>query len=499
MAPFGLGGKGSPPKNPRKPASNPRNAHHTDSSSHTHHFFSFPLWKRNNVYTFSASNPPTAPDDFGGLPSRSSFNAKQRSDSPPPIPPKDHTPSTVIPRISSVSDGCDYREPFPGSSTMTSPESTPPRRRREPPARQSTTALAHASLGLGLPHVMPHQGASSSSLDITVLRNTSNHRDDAGTGVARSIMRKAKSFQKLRPDPPTEDFQDFQQRRRTRGLSLGPLHFAVEGKGKEREPESPAKGLSRKSSFWRRRKDSLKTPIHSEPQKPLPPIPNPPADVKGHVHLQPPLPSTSANDRNGVPGQPSTPKRSTLLRSRSSFLQRSHSERMSPGIRPSSAHGSSPYTTSKSSEMPRLPGRPSTAGALSPRSSHLTPSISFSSITPQPITDRADSFPLDLSKPRARASTNPPLFHRLSMNLFSSSLPIPALPHTQLTSSPDTSTISSPRPSTSKQSVDIPKPRIDEESPKQYVDRLTESIPKSDIAAVLASRWDPLHCLVPTS
>jgi hypothetical protein len=81
----------------------------------------------------------------------------------------------------------------------------------------------------------------------------------------------------------------------------------------------------------------------------------------------------------------------------------------------------------------------------------------------------------------------------LSMNLFSSSPPIPALPHSQLTSSPDTSTISSPRPSTSKQSVDIPKPRIDEESPKQYVERLTETIPKSDIATALASRWDPLR------
>ena len=495
MAPFGFGGKGSPSKNPRKLASNPHNAHHADSPSHTpHHFFSFPLWKRNNIYTFSAADPPSAPNDFGGLSKRSSFNAMKRDDSPPSLPPKDNIPSTVIPRISSVSDSHNDQEFIPGSSTMPSPERTPPRRRQDPPTRQSTAALAHASLGLGLPHVMPSQGASSSSLDITALRNASNHQNDAEPGVARSIMRKAKSFQKLRPDPPPEDFQNLRERRRSRGLSLGPLHFAIEGKGKEREPESPAKALSRKSSFWRRRKDSLKTPVHSELQKPLPPVPNQPADSKGDVHLQPPVPSTSINDRNGVPGpmpgQLPTPKRSTLLRSRSSLIQRSHSDRMLPGNRPSSAHGPSHYTTSKSPEMARFPGRPSTAGALSssPRSSHLTPSISFSSITPQPITDRADSFPLDSSKPRARASTNPPLFHRLSMNLFSSSPPIPALPHTQLTSSPETSAFSSPRPSTSKHSVDIPKPRTDEESPKQYVDRLTETVPKSDIATVLASR-----------
>ena len=503
MAPFGFGGKSSPSKNSRKLPSIPRNAHPPDNSSHTpHHFFSFPLWKRSNVYASSVPNPP---DDFGGPSRRSSFNSKQPDDSPPSVPPKDRVSTTVVPRISSISAGDgDNQEFIPGSSTMTLPEHTPPRRRQDPPTRPSTTALAHASLGLGLPHVMPHQGASSSSLDITTFRNASNHENNGDTGVARSLMRKAKSFQKLRPDPPTEDPQVLRERRRSRGLSLGPLHFAIEGKGKEREPESPAKPLSRKSSFWRRRKDSLKTLVHPEPQKSLPPVPNPLVDGKCHTQMQPPLPSTSTNDRNGVPspinGHPSAPKRSAMHRSRSSLLQRSHSERASAGIRPSSAHGPSSHTPSKSSERARLPGRPSTAGALptSPRSSHLTPSTSFPFIIPQPITDRADSLPLDTLKPRARASTNPPLFHRLSMNLFSSSPQIPT-PHTQLTSSPDTSTMSSPRPSTSKQSIDIPKPRVDEESPKQYVDRLTEAIPKSDIATALASRWDYLHRLTSTS
>ena len=503
MAPFRLGGKGSPSRDPRKPASNPRNAHQTNIPSHTpHHFFSFPLWKRTNVSTFSVQNPHPAPDDFGGLSKRSSFDTNKWNDSPPPIPPKDHIPSTIIPRISSVSGDDDNQEFVPGSSTMGSRERTPPRRKQDPPIRQSTTVLAQASLGLGLPHVMPHHGASSSSLDITALRKA-GARNDSDTGIARSIIRKAKSFQKLRQEPPTEGPQDLRQHRRSRGLSLGPLHFAIEGKDKEREPDSPAKGISRKSSFWRRRKDSLKTLVHSEPEKSLPPVPNPPTDRND-------LPSATINDgsdRDGAPGltpgQPLTPKskRSTLLRSRSTLLQRSHSERTLPGIRPSSAHGRSQYTPSRSSEMPRLPGRPSTAGALSStsRSTHLTPSVSFASITPQPITDRVDSFPLDPSKPRPRASTNPPLLHRLSMNLFSSSPPIPALPHTQLTGSPDASTISSPRPSTSKQSIDIPKARIDEESPKQYVDRLTDTIPKSDIATVLASRYDHFHQLIQTN
>lgn len=509
MGPFRLGGKGSPSRDPCKPPSNPPNPHHTDGSSHTpHHFFSFPLWKRSNVSTFSPPNPHPPPDDFGGLSKRSSFDAKKWNDSPPAIPPKDRIPSTIIPRISSV-NGDDNQEFVPGSSTTSSHERTPPRRRQDPlPIRQPTTVLAHASLGLGLPHVMPHHGASSSSLDITALGNASGGQSNADTGVARSIIRKAKSFQKLRQEPPAETPQDPQQRRRSRGLSLGPFHFTIEGKGKEREPESPAKSISRKSSFWRRRKDSLKTLVHPEQEKSLPPIPNAPADTNVPVHIQPPIPSeiiSDGSDRNGapslMPGQPSTPKRSPLLRSRSTLLQRSHSERTSPGIRPSSAHGPSQHTPFRSSEMARLPGRPSTAGALSStsRSTHLTPSVSFASITPQPITDRVDSFPLDPTRPRPRASTNPPLLHRLSMNLFSSSPPIPALPHTQLGGSPDASTISSPRPSTSKQSIDIPKPRIDEESPKQYVDRLMDTVQKSDIATVLASRYEPLRKLLWTS
>ncbi|KAF9786013.1 hypothetical protein BJ322DRAFT_1107883 [Thelephora terrestris] len=503
MAFFGLGGKGSPSKNPRKSSSNPRNTSYTaDNSPHApHHFFSFPLWKRNNMYTFPAQNPHTATDDFGGLSKQSSFDAKQRNDRPPTIPPKDRVSSTIIPRISSISCDDDGQEFITGSSTTALRDCTPPRRRPDPPTH-SATVLAQASLGLGLPHVMPHQGASSSSLDITTLRNVYGNRNDPDTGVARSIIRKAKSFQKIRQDPPTESPQDLRHRRRSRGLSLGPLHFEIESKGKEREPESPAKGVSRKSSFWRRRKDSTKTVLYPEPEKSLPPVPSPPADRKGHVHIQPPIPPTIINDgsdRNGASGlslgQPSTPKRKALLRSRSTALQRSHSDRMSPGTRPSSAHGPSPHAASKSSELMRPLKRPSTAGALpsGPRSAQLAPSVSFSSITPQPITDRADSFPLDPTKPRPRASTNPPLFHRLSMNLFSSSPPVPALPHTQLTGSPDASTFSSPRPSTSKQSVDIPKPRMDEESSKQYVDRLADTVPKSDVAAVLASSGEPFY------
>jgi hypothetical protein len=305
-------------------------------------------------------------------------------------------------------------------------------------------------------------------------------------------MRKAKSFQKLRPDPPQEDPQVLRERRRSRGLSLGPLHFAIEGKGKEREPESPAKGFSRKSSFWRRRKDSLKILVHPEPQKPLPPVPNPPVDGEGHTHPQPPLPSTGTDDRNDVPGRCALKavhtKRTPCFVAVRVSSNGATLNACRPGYGRLLRMAQSP--SSKSSEMRVFPGdRPLQVPCLQAPDHRTSPlPLTFSSTPPQPLTDRADSLPLDPLKPRARASTNPPLFHRLSMNLFSSSPPIPALPHTQLTNSPDTSTISSPRPSTSKQSIDIPKPRIDEESPKQYVDRLTETVPKSDIATVLASR-----------
>ena len=96
----------------------------------------------------------------------------------------------------------------------------------------------------------------------------------------------------------------------------------------------------------------------------------------------------------------------------------------------------------------------------------------------------------------SRALTNPPLLHRLSINLFGSSSPGTHTPTSSsspnvfdghVTSPP--SSLGSSRPSLSKPSVEIPRPRSDEESPEVYLQRVVEAVSKADVATVLASRY----------
>ncbi|TFY68354.1 hypothetical protein EVJ58_g1044, partial [Rhodofomes roseus] len=61
-----------------------------------------------------------------------------------------------------------------------------------------------------------------------------------------------------------------------------------------------------------------------------------------------------------------------------------------------------------------------------------------------------------------------------------------------LSASPSSSRDSS-RPSLSKRSLEIPKPNVEEESPEEYLHRLTEAVSKSEVAIALASSADPFH------
>ena len=51
------------------------------------------------------------------------------------------------------------------------------------------------------------------------------------------------------------------------------------------------------------------------------------------------------------------------------------------------------------------------------------------------------------------------------------------------------SSLGSSRPSLSKPSVEIPRPREEEESPEVYLQRLVEAVSKAEVASILASRY----------
>ncbi|KAI0824263.1 hypothetical protein BC628DRAFT_1323355 [Trametes gibbosa] len=150
--------------------------------------------------------------------------------------------------------------------------------------------------------------------------------------------------------------------------------------------------------------------------------------------------------------------------------------------------------------------RPQTADtSASPRLSFFSDTRPFNyspSASPLPTPTEQPTHPISppaLPENRPRAQTNPPLLYRLSVNLFgpSSSNPptsasSPNVHEGQAVTTPPSS-LGSSRPSLSKPSVEIPRPRSDEESPEVYLSRLVEAVSKAEVASILASHSDAFH------
>ena len=365
-------------------------------------------------------------------------------------------------------------------------------------ASQGTVALARAALGLGLPPLMfggiPEPDLADGSGAVSVTPIVTRQKRVPRTSLSSSAsMRRAKSFQRVSDDEQKQSYAALREQRRTRGLSLGPvLTASAEDHPKENTPER--KSLSRKSSFWSRKRNDSRTPA---------PIVAPSTE---RFLAQPALPSlqpvspfnmeTSISDSSGLRVEQIQPSTSTDLRRR-------HSERLP------SSHSARPSIEQSISEPPNMPQtsrrkrskRPQTADSThGPRTvSAFFPGTAPVTTEPVQFDDVNDDHPGSTSPAprRPRSSTNPPLLHRLSINLFGSSPgQSPVASHALVetsTRSPSTSFSSSSRPSLSKSSpkasLEIPRPRPEEESPEVYVRRLTEVVSKAEIAGVLAATY----------
>ncbi|KAI0348635.1 hypothetical protein BDW22DRAFT_1320867 [Trametopsis cervina] len=184
-------------------------------------------------------------------------------------------------------------------------------------------------------------------------------------------------------------------------------------------------------------------------------------------------------------------------------LRRRHSER-------THANSNPPYPEelpiAPQGQRRRRPNRPQTAdtpsspraaSAYFPHSIPLTSSPNELSSSPS---ERSEPSSVHGSSLRPRAQTNPPLLHRLSLNLFGSSTPSPSpvIPNAEPYNRSPSTSFSSSRPSLSRQSpkvsVEIPKPRYhEEEQPEIYVQRLMEAVSKAEVASVLAASADEFH------
>ncbi|KAF5382956.1 hypothetical protein D9757_006388 [Collybiopsis confluens] len=449
----------------------------TTTTETTTHFFSLPLWKR-RVNQTSASNKGFA-DEMGFLASSPRFRLDKDL---PPTPPDSGSHSSLLTSSRAPSRGHSAEQetslpvPFSPSDSGGSAFGNLPR---------PTSVLAQATLGLSLPHVLPHIPVSSSSSEINSIVFASPSSSDA---ISSHVQSKQRAISTVGSYTSAEVSS---QQRRTRGLSLGPsglLGFGSgEAKGKEKvmvnEKESEAvhnkvSKLSRRASFWSRKK------ISSSPE----PLPSARRSEISLVPL-PALPPFSPFDVDMTRVSSSEGQPSKLPKPHHSCgLSRSHSEKgrhssMKPPDPP-------PLPLPLPSPNSLLPRRPMTADGPSARSKlSLTPGPLTSSPLASPVTEKT----LDLSRKsenaplqRPRAQTNPPLLRRLSMNLFSSS-PAPASP---------TPAVISPSPlrvSTTSKPVPVPKPQIDEESPEGYLQRLMGSVSRAEIGGVLASSGHDFH------
>ncbi|KAK7694550.1 hypothetical protein QCA50_001736 [Cerrena zonata] len=378
---------------------------------------------------------------------------------------------------------------------------------------QSATLLARAALGLGLQPAMLSQLASSSNMDLNSVSFVTPPTPETHVSKPILAMRRAKSFQKDPSDIGGEQVHaELMERRRSRGLSLGPIHFGTDnkGKGKEKEPDPEArpsfqKSLARKASFWSRKRYDSQT-------KPPPDLNFPPGPER---NLQPSLPNLQPISPFRMDTPAPAPALPTLTPEYSSSslpspeLRRRHSERGHQNVTSQQVDDvTAPETSPTESKFKRRrPRRPQTADTAD---SHRRRSSSLLHTAPPPLSSSPPSTQLSSSPPtslssvsnqstvRPRASTNPPFLQRLSINLFGSpsiSSPHPASPaptpsSDQLVESPLSSPPGSARPSISrsKHSLEIPRPRQEEESPELYLQRLLEAVSKAEVATVLASR-----------
>ncbi|KAG5726117.1 PH and SEC7 domain-containing protein C26F1.01 [Termitomyces sp. T112] len=468
----------------------------------TTHFFSFPLWKKrsptsNSLSRQSTLDVQTGADEHGTLSStaRSSFYVVEKD--LPPIPADGPALSASQRPGPSISADSILR-----SAPLRTVSSTV----RSIPSRQSTSALAQASLEVGLSPILPRTSSSSSSSNEINTAALTSPPSPSRPWVTQSRLRKSKSAQKLGAtvslDPNT-----YTEYRRNRGISFNGSTLLTIGKNdakvKNRErqehldpPSTPSpfhftsKGLARKTSFWPRRKlqpqdvqvdpPSMEhTPTSQSSQLPVPPLISP---FNMDITI-------------------TSPSNSTVIKQKGAHtrgLSRSHSAHSSLRLPPSEIKGDLPQIT-PSPSVPSLPLTQQSAGPVH-----------------GPIVSEENA-----PKCRPRAQTNPPLLNRLSLGWFSSSSPsLPSLP--RLSGHPAFArpqTISPTLVSTSKgrqriflpsaesptsrplsglsvdkeeASVTIPLPS-DNEEPFQYLRRLRATVSKAEVAGILASSSEAFY------
>ncbi|KAJ7169573.1 hypothetical protein C8R46DRAFT_1089245 [Mycena filopes] len=436
----------------------------TTTRTQTTHFFSLPSWKKRPAPP--ASVAPVVRHTVFGVEVSEDGRVRDRPRVEKDLPPTPPDEPAFPVRIAATNGAA--RHP-PEEDIMLSSLFPTTGSRKSFAASQSTAALAHASLGLGLPHAMRNTSASSSTSDINTVAFGTSPMAMPGPQT-HNHLRRAKSSLKLRVASAAEPPIAIE----VTSSEGGKRRSDAQGKSRESEERTPPRAsLSRRASFWSRKKAAtmdVPAPLPPREAIPLPSLPNV-VPITPFTMDDLPMSASSAHSKH------------------SRGLSRSYSERA--GVPPT------PKSSASDSGFPRP--RPDST-ARSPSFLESPPPPLPPPPLPVPIVDPGKpSFAPDSHNPpplrRPRAQTNPPLLYRLSMNLFSSST-APALTqplHDSPQNSPTHSASNSPRVSVTRPPSVIPKPEIDHESPELYLSRLLLAVSKAEVAGILASSADPFH------
>lgn len=473
----------------------------------TTHFFSFPLWRKRGPASSNPSRQSTVDlqsgiDDHGVLSSsaRSSFYMVDKD--LPPIPADE--PALSAGQHPGPSKSVDSI--LGNEALRLAPTARPSDSVKSVPSHQFTSALAQASLEVGLSPILPRTLSSSSSNEVNTIAFVPSVSPLRSSGI-QPRLRKSKSAQKLGATISL-DAATYDEYRRNRGISFNGSTLLTIGMDdvkvrdqirKDRLHRSPTsssfqstpKGLARKTSFWSRRKlqprdtqaDSLMMEQFPTPQSTQLPVLPPISPFSMNITI------TSPSDSIAVRQKSAHTRRLSRSHSAHSSLRPVGSEMEGPSL----CHLAHPRRV----PSPSFPSIPVTQQ-------------SFAGSVQEPIVSEENA-----TKRRPRAQTNPPLLNRLSMGLFPNSSPsLPSLPRLSNPSSmfarPHTSystlfsaskgrhmtfpSTESPSSNHStglsaekRPSVEIPLPTGDEQ-PFQYLRRLRAIVSKAEVAGILASR-----------
>lgn len=428
------------------------------------HFFSLPHWTRRMLPVSSSARKSLA-----GIPHADERTANPRTTSPRRLLLEKDLPPTPSPQADT-------------NTTSHEPSAHPNDARVSISVHHVTDTPPQPTLYLDVYHNVPVIPPPSqiNSVAFTSFPNSS----------IDNVLRKSKSTHSLRPEKPSSKLEQ----QRTRGISVTQMfptakrastsHCATGG-------SSPSTPLVRKPSFWSR-KISTSSPQHLTVPAESPSLPAVKPTSPLRVDFTAP-PDSLARSHSNSSG-PRLSRRHSERAIRHPLISRTNIRSLpqSP-VLPDSTSARPPTADQCFLASHRSPTRrPTTADSAIPLRSRSLFALSHQPTVPpsknEPffpnLTPRSNIGP---PNSRPRSSTNPPLLHRLSVNLFGSSTPSATkngpLFSNGFASSP---TSRSPRPSLSQIPHDILRPQVGE-APENFVNRLVSLVSKAEIAGVLAS------------